>query len=371
MDKPKKILIVDDEPIGRQLLEAILYPEGYEIIFAENGETALELIFSELPDLVLLDVMMPKMDGFEVCKRVRDHAESAHIPIFLITALDDRDSKIRGIDSGADDYISKPFDRLEILAKIKNRTILVQYRQNQIISEGLKSDLDIGNTFNEQLFYNLTNIILENVFPINTGKIEIYPSFINANSRHSLNIIETDKGTFYSLFTTKHKGTNSVILKCIYAVLFRKLCAKKGISPDQLLEEILESLIAIKAGIDISEVKDYPDSIVIIYRENEAHRFLVSGLNQRIYFESELSPHLEGQNKLTFKPQILSNQNCEIRDSENIFIFSPIICEMIAEQKLIAFLDKHFVSSLKIDFQRIMEKKFSTIDDPFVIKLSI
>src|SRR5512147_618315 len=119
MDQKPVILIVDDEPIGRQLLEAILFSEGYKLLFAEDGEMALEKVIENKPTVVLCDVMMPKMDGFEVCRRIRKDESIAHIPIFLITALDDRDSRIKGIDAGADDYISKPLDRIEILAKVR------------------------------------------------------------------------------------------------------------------------------------------------------------------------------------------------------------------------------------------------------------
>lgn len=120
MNEHFKILVVDDETIGRQLLEAVLTPEGYDILFAENGREAVEVAMAENPDLIMLDVMMPEIDGFEACKLIRQTEQLIATPVFLITALDDRDSRLRGLDAGADDYISKPFDRIEILAKVKN-----------------------------------------------------------------------------------------------------------------------------------------------------------------------------------------------------------------------------------------------------------
>ncbi|MBN2485348.1 MAG: response regulator [Bacteroidales bacterium] len=116
----REILIADDEITGRQLLEAILMAEEYGTILAENGLEVIEICKGTTPDLILLDVMMPDMDGFETLRNLRQNSNTKNIPIILITALDDRDSRIRGLESGATDYITKPFDRVELLAKVKN-----------------------------------------------------------------------------------------------------------------------------------------------------------------------------------------------------------------------------------------------------------
>lgn len=136
MSHKSTILIVDDEPIGRQLIDAILYKEGYNLEFAENGREAFEKAKSTNPDLILMDVMMPEIDGFEVCQMLREDDSMASVPIILVTALDDIDSRIRGLEAGADDYISKPFDRLELLARIKIITRLNKYRKGSSGSEG-------------------------------------------------------------------------------------------------------------------------------------------------------------------------------------------------------------------------------------------
>ena len=101
------ILVVDDAPAGRETMEALLFSPAYELYFASSGTQALEMAAQIRPDLILLDVMMPGMDGFEVCRRLRADADLAHIPIILVTALDDRASRLQGIDSGADDFVSK------------------------------------------------------------------------------------------------------------------------------------------------------------------------------------------------------------------------------------------------------------------------
>lgn len=114
-----RILCVDDERLNLSLLEAMLAPRGYEVVTATNGLEALEKIKTEVIDICLLDVMMPGMDGFEVCHRIKADEEHGNIPVVMITALADRENRIRGTEAGAEDFISKPFDTLEVLARIK------------------------------------------------------------------------------------------------------------------------------------------------------------------------------------------------------------------------------------------------------------
>ena len=123
------ILIVDDEESGRQTLESILEGQGYQLAMAENGEQALEKARQILPDVILLDVMMPGMDGFEVCKHLRNDPKLAEVPIIILTALDDRKSMLKGLDAGADDYLTKPYDRHELRARLLGITRLNRYRK--------------------------------------------------------------------------------------------------------------------------------------------------------------------------------------------------------------------------------------------------
>jgi diguanylate cyclase len=129
MAENSTILIVDDEMVSRYTVEVLLAQEGYTLVFAECGEEALEKAVKLIPDLMLLDVMMPGMDGFEVCQRLRANPRLAELPIVMITALDDRDSRLRGIEAGADDFMSKPFDRAELRARVRTITRLNRYRR--------------------------------------------------------------------------------------------------------------------------------------------------------------------------------------------------------------------------------------------------
>lgn len=123
------VLIVDDEYSGRQTLESVLEGDGYSIEMAENGFEALEKVRQILPDVILLDVMMPGMTGFEVCQKIRGDPLVAEIPIIVLTALDDRESLLNALKAGADDFITKPFDRYELRARLLGITRLNRYHK--------------------------------------------------------------------------------------------------------------------------------------------------------------------------------------------------------------------------------------------------
>jgi diguanylate cyclase (GGDEF)-like protein len=115
-----KILVVDDIPVNIQLLQTHLSSTGYDTLVAGNGEEALLRVKEKKPDLILLDVMMPKLDGFETCRLLKSNQETRYIPIIMVTALNEIEDKIKGIEAGADDFITKPFNKLELLARVKS-----------------------------------------------------------------------------------------------------------------------------------------------------------------------------------------------------------------------------------------------------------
>ena len=129
MPVPSKILIVDDEINAVRMLRGLLIPDGYNVLTAHSGAEALTVAMRETPDVVLLDVMMPDMDGYEVCAKLRADLRLANVPILLLTALDDQESRIHGLEAGADDFISKPFDSFELRARLRTITRLNRFRQ--------------------------------------------------------------------------------------------------------------------------------------------------------------------------------------------------------------------------------------------------
>jgi diguanylate cyclase (GGDEF)-like protein len=126
--KPYKIMVVDDEEHIRRILQFQLKKEAYTVITAPNGEEALRKIRQESPDLVILDVMMPKIDGFEVCRRIRSDFQISQIPIIMLTAKSDLPDRVKGLKDGANDYLIKPYSNEELLLRVKN---VLEWSQNQ------------------------------------------------------------------------------------------------------------------------------------------------------------------------------------------------------------------------------------------------
>lgn len=118
--KVSRILVVDDEMPNRKVMDAILQHAGYASSLAVNGREALERVREDPPDLIFLDVMMPEMDGYEVCRRIKNDPATRHIPIVIITALSDKESKIQGLNAGANDFLGKPVDAAELITRTKN-----------------------------------------------------------------------------------------------------------------------------------------------------------------------------------------------------------------------------------------------------------
>ena len=121
-EPPAAVLIVDDEPRNLEVLTHILGTQGLQILTAEDGEEALEKARATLPDVILLDVVMPQMDGFEVCRQLKADPAALYIPVALITALRGVRERTRGAEAGADEFISKPFDSIELLTRVKSLT---------------------------------------------------------------------------------------------------------------------------------------------------------------------------------------------------------------------------------------------------------
>lgn len=119
-----RILVVDDIPANIRLLEAKLSAEYFEVLSAEDGPSALEIAASQAPDIILLDIMMPGMDGFEVCERLKANPRTTHIPVVMVTALSDTKDRVRGLECGADDFLSKPLNDVALFARVRSLTRL-------------------------------------------------------------------------------------------------------------------------------------------------------------------------------------------------------------------------------------------------------
>ena len=117
---PARILIVDDQPLTRELMTLVVHAQGHKTLIASNGTEALAIAAKRTLDLVILDVVMPGMDGFEVARRIRAGEHTRNVPIIIVSALGDKESRINGLAAGADDFLTRPVDRLELKVRVQN-----------------------------------------------------------------------------------------------------------------------------------------------------------------------------------------------------------------------------------------------------------
>jgi two-component system sensor histidine kinase/response regulator len=157
MNQKPRILIVDDEASARDTLAAILFREGYELAFAVSGPEALACLDGFEPDAILLDVMMPGMDGFRVCQRLKTDKRWCHIPIILVTALDGKEDLAIGLEAGADDFVSKPVSGLELRARV--RSMLRIKKQHDELEATLRLREDMAHMIVHDMKTPLTAIL--------------------------------------------------------------------------------------------------------------------------------------------------------------------------------------------------------------------
>lgn len=212
--KTRTILVVDDVPVNIQLLTTYLSSEGYNVISARDGEEAITQMQSQRPDLVLLDVMMPKKNGFEVCKLIKNNEETNFIPVIIVTALNELQDKIKGMDSGADDFISKPFNKLELLARVRS-LLRIKYLHDELKDKVLQLQRAKEELRQLAITDGLTNLYNYRYFK------DHLQQELNRARRHDLNvsIVMIDIDHFKHYNDTHGHPAGDVVLKGIAQLL--------------------------------------------------------------------------------------------------------------------------------------------------------
>lgn len=284
------ILVVDDQPKNIELLEAHLVPQGYDILKAENGEEALEKISNNQIDLVLLDVMMPKMSGFEVLEKLRADKKTRLIPVVVITVLKETETRVKALEAGCDDFISKPYDKHELLVRVKSllrikalhdeadeareyaENIINTVREPLIVLDSDLKVLSANRSFYSSfkvtlqetvgnLIYDLGNrqwdipklrTLLEDILPKNNKFDDYEVEHVFSNIGHKTMLLNARR------ITHKEKGSQMILLAIEDITEFRKLeRERKNIlsmfahdmkNPAVTSEGYLSRLISGKAG---------------------------------------------------------------------------------------------------------------------------
>ena len=183
-----KILVVDDQPYDTLLISTYLREEGYQVLIAYSGEEAFQLVISQMPHIVLSDVMMPGMNGFEVCQRIKEREASMLTPVVLITALEEQADRIKGIQAGADEFLSKPINREELIARVRS---LLRYQQARLQLEQAKKE-QLKNMFKRYISPKWVDEILEH-----PEKAEL--TLINQHDRQEAVILFADLRGFTAM----------------------------------------------------------------------------------------------------------------------------------------------------------------------------
>jgi len=158
-----KVLVVDDSQESVDLLEYFLKPAGYKILKARDGMEALEIVEKDPPDIILLDIMLPKINGYEVCEKLKKRQSTFHIPIIMITVLKELKDKIKALEAGADDFLSKPFDSVELLTRVKS-LLRIKYYHDEIIKRNQELEKQKEALLREDLLKKeLTNLIIHDM----------------------------------------------------------------------------------------------------------------------------------------------------------------------------------------------------------------
>jgi CheY-like chemotaxis protein len=347
MDK-KRILIVDDELIGRQLLEAILIREGFIIDMATNGSEALEYVRNTIPDLILLDIMMPEMNGYETITALKKNKQTGNIPIILITALDDRDSRIKGLEAGAIDYIAKPFDRIELLAKIKNNLVYQKVSETPEVENNEIIDL--------QKYYSvLTGEILSSFNDVTVFPFQIQPAFANILEKDCFRklYLKTQQSEYIFFFGTDNLMISSDFYFSLLTIWALKLNIDDNTNTSYITEQLKNRLEQLKSF----ELQN-PNIWFLIIKIKQKNLFEISGYNQSVLvIDSNIPDSSKAASYHAFektdKPQIT------IGSPSQIIFFSKNIKQAVPNNITIDYLKTEFIFTN----HNLLEKTLTTISE--------
>ena len=254
MKRNSKILIVDDELAGRETLVDLLDGQSYNLVFANNGAEALEKVAKLRPDLILLDVMMPGMDGFEICHQIKAEKAWQHIPIILITALDGKKDLVRGLDAGADDFLSKPVHGMELRARV--RSMLRSKTQYDLLEKQrreLEASLRLNERFSEVFAQHLEALeILHNTGIHMMSQLDT-DSVLNLISHTVLDLIPEASGCVVHFLSEEDQE--------LLPVIFSSGNNLKMVYPSIGIEDIVRQTIETRQAVHIPDLTTMADQV--------------------------------------------------------------------------------------------------------------
>ncbi len=307
-----KILCVDDEQINLDLLEAMLQPHGYQVIMANNGPQALDIICNERIDIVLLDVMMAEMDGFEVCRRIKSDERLRTIPVIMLTAYAARERRISGIEAGAEDFLSKPLDRGEVLARV---TMLLKVKALNDQLDSAYHSITSLTGFGEQLtaeFEPLNFNFMENIQKIVNHIIAVNAEESDHPQKILVGIHEADGSYIYRCFSYDGNLLNMTIAPpSIFSCLKSLATGSEMIFLNQsdLLEQHQE------LATELTAVVERPANLIC----HISHRIIFCALN---YGRQVTRYDAEVINSVVAQSLFLKSLAQQVRETDDAFAYT-------------------------------------------------
>ncbi|QTA79889.1 Two component system response regulator/histidine kinase [Desulfonema limicola] len=293
---PLRIMIVDDETKNIQVLGTLLQQKGYYIYVAQNGKEALEIIKEVLPDLILLDIMMPEPDGFEVCHLLKSEPKTRDIPVIFLTVKSDSSDIIKGFELGAADYVTKPFNSVELLARI-NTHLNLRIFQNRLENQ------------NKQLT-KTNELLINEITERKAAEKEIFKYQEKLKSLHSeMLFIEERERRLIAVELHENIGQNLALLK----MKIRELARKKHLSEyDEISEDVLE----------------LTDQII------QETRYLTFETSPPILYELGLGVTIQWliekfESQYDIEIEFINNDESDIMDEQSKFVIYRVIRELI------------------------------------------
>ncbi|UCE05376.1 MAG: PleD family two-component system response regulator [bacterium] len=282
-----KILVVDDIALNRKLQKTYLESVGYQVILAQDGVEALRRIKEDSPDLILLDIMMPKMNGFQVCHQLKISENTRFIPIIMVTALNEIEDKVKGIEAGADDFISKPFNKLELLARVKS-LLRIKHLHDELELKIQELEIAQGKLLQLAITDGLTELYNYRYF-----KQQLSQEIIRAkrhNTKVSIAMIDIDYFKNYN--DTHGHPAGDLVLKTI-AELLRNNIRKIDVAARYGGEEFALILVETDrpaAGFVASKIKNLVERQKFNYEETQPNGKLTISMGVATFPHDGMTP---------------------------------------------------------------------------------
>ncbi len=366
------ILVVDDNMKNLQIIGKILKQEGYRVEFATDGENALEWIDQQDFNLILLDIMMPGMSGYEVCERIKQNEEKKDIPVIFLTSKTDEESMVKGFDLGAIDYVAKPFNKKELLARVSTQ---LKIKQSQ--RDVLHYLNDIENK-NKLITYSLNYAkhIQKSIIQLNSDIEDVFPDYFvffqpkDIVSGDFYWFYKNENGVIVAVMDCTGHGVPGAMLSMMGITLMNEIVKSKEILiPDQILNHLRSKFIESfgQRGID-HIVTDGMDGSVILFDFNDK-KLKFSAANRSVYIarETELITLKGDRMPISFYCNMddFTKQELSLEPGDMIYMFSDGYEDQFGGRKNKKFNRKTFGSLLMEIHNKSMNEQKVTLSDTF------